>query len=50
MGRFQAPENAAAEEDMLRAEREQKEKEIIKVLLYHSPSLLCLCTAAFLHM
>lgn len=31
MGRFQAPQGAAAEEDMLRAEREQREKDAIKV-------------------
>lgn len=46
MGRFQAPEGAAAEEDRLRAEREQKEKERIKVLLLTSSHCNphCVCT------
>ena len=43
MGRFQAPEGIAAEEDQLRAEREEKEKETIKVLLLSPCSCLTQC-------
>lgn len=43
MGRFQAPEGIAAEEDQLRAEREEKEKETIKVLLLSPCSHLTQC-------